>query len=66
MAANVTDSLWELPELLDALLSVPETGAPRGKRSRRANPKARRASFRTVAASCAPLPAPAGRAGLRR
>ena len=28
MAANVTDHIWELSELLDALLSVPETAAP--------------------------------------
>jgi IS1 family transposase len=28
LAANVTNHVWELPELLDALLSVPETAAP--------------------------------------
>jgi IS1 family transposase len=28
MAAHATDHVWELPELLDALLSTPETAAP--------------------------------------
>ncbi|WP_438038254.1 IS1 family transposase [Sorangium sp. So ce128] len=31
MAAGVTNHIWELPELLDALLSVPETPAPSAK-----------------------------------
>ncbi|XXY54564.1 hypothetical protein WME91_25875 [Sorangium sp. So ce269] len=31
MAAGVTSHIWELPELLDALLSVPETPAPSAK-----------------------------------
>jgi hypothetical protein len=31
LAAQVTDHVWELPELLDALLSVPETATPTKK-----------------------------------